>query len=172
MENLAQGQSDQIALLFRRYKNELFAFYYRLNKKAALSEDLVQNVFIRIMKYHRSYKKNGSFRSWIYQIARNVHYDYHQSNQEQMQYDLERVDLEQVIEHDSHKKDDLDLLDDAFLKLGQDKRELIILHRFQKLSYKEIAKMMNSNEAAIKVKMFRIIQELREIYRSLESEEG
>ena len=170
MENLIHGQSEQIALLFNRYKNELFAFYFRLSNRVDLSEDLVQNVFIRIMKYHRSYKKNGTFRSWLYQIARNVHYDYHQSNKMTFQRDVDEIDKEYTIENSSLLNEQLETLDIAFQKLSNDKKELIILHRFQKLSYREIAEMMNSNEAAIKVKMFRIIKELREIYQNLESE--
>lgn len=66
MIQVRNGAGDMLGVLFDRYQNPLFNFYSKLTGDRALSEDLVQEVFLRILKYRRSYTPRTSFRSWIY----------------------------------------------------------------------------------------------------------
>jgi len=49
-------------------------------------------------------------------------------------------------------------------RLSYEKREPLILSRYEGMKYKEIAKIMNLSESAVKVRVFRAIEELRQIY--------
>lgn len=51
MVKVQSGESDKLGLLYQRYRKILFAYFYRLTSKAVTSEDLVQNVFHRILIY-------------------------------------------------------------------------------------------------------------------------
>ena len=75
MLKVKSGESHTLGLLYERYKKRLFGFFYQMSKDASLSEDLVQNVFIRVMKYKHTYTEESNFLSWIFRIARNVYYD-------------------------------------------------------------------------------------------------
>ena len=55
MLKVKEGDLDKLGLLFERYKKVLFAFYYRMNFNAELSEDLIQNVFMRILRYKHAF---------------------------------------------------------------------------------------------------------------------
>jgi protein-disulfide isomerase len=48
------GEVDQFGELFRRHHHRLFAFFYRMTARPAVSEDLVQEVFVRMLKYRGS----------------------------------------------------------------------------------------------------------------------
>jgi len=71
------GDLDKLGLLFERYKKPLYSFFYGMNRSQELSEDLVQNTFLRIMKYCHLFRGDGDFRTWMFHIARNVsHYHF------------------------------------------------------------------------------------------------
>jgi len=72
-----EGHLSELAELFERYHVKLYNFFLRLTLEKATSEDLTQNLFYRVIKYRQSWQPaNGSFQSWIYRMARNVHNDH------------------------------------------------------------------------------------------------
>ena len=77
MLKVKNGDLDKLGLLYERHKKKLFGFFYNLGNNPSVSEDLVQNVFVRILKYKGSYSGEGIFAAWMFSMARNVHYDYH-----------------------------------------------------------------------------------------------
>src|SRR5882672_64200 len=68
------GDAEQFGVLFDRYHQRLFAFFYRLGSGAA-SEDLVQEVFLRMLKYRNTFRADSEFKAWMYGIARTVRID-------------------------------------------------------------------------------------------------
>src|SRR5437588_62647 len=76
MLQVRDGAGEMLAVLFDRYQTPLFNFYSKLTGDRALSEDLVQEVFLRILKYRQSYRPGTPFRAWVYQIARNARIDH------------------------------------------------------------------------------------------------
>src|SRR5438094_9249556 len=76
MLQVRDGAGETLGVLFHRYQTPLFNFYSKLTGNRALSEDLVQEVFLRILKYRHSYRPGTPFRAWDYQIARNARIDH------------------------------------------------------------------------------------------------
>src|SRR5258706_15843676 len=76
MQNVREGDTSKLALLFERHHIALYGYFVRLSGKRELSEDMVQEVFFRILKYRHTYRGDGEFVPWMYHIARNVHIDY------------------------------------------------------------------------------------------------
>jgi RNA polymerase sigma-70 factor (ECF subfamily) len=66
------------------------------------------------------------------------------------------------------KDEALRMLDKALGELSDENRELLILCRFQELKYNEIAKILNTTEGAIKVRVHRALNQLKNIYLKLE----
>jgi len=75
MLEVRAGDVSKLEALFERHHRPLFRFFLHLTAQRAMSEDLVQEVFFRILKYRHTYQPEGSFRSWMYQVARHVHQD-------------------------------------------------------------------------------------------------
>lgn len=174
MIKVKDGDLDKLGLLFERYKKPLFGFFYGMNKDAALSEDLVQNVFLRILKYRYLFRGEGDFKTWMFHIARNVNHDHFRKIKwkGKGKEDLDRWQ-DRLGNHDNRltefeQDEEMKLLSLALDRLPDDKREIILLSKYQEKRYREIGTILGCTEAAVKVKVFRALQELREVYKNLE----
>jgi RNA polymerase sigma factor (sigma-70 family) len=72
MMKVKNGDLDKLGLLFERHHRALFGFVFHMTGQRELSEDMVQNVFYRILKYRHTFRGDGEFKSWMYHMARNV----------------------------------------------------------------------------------------------------
>lgn len=163
---------DKLGLLFERYKKPLFGFFYNLNRNQELSEDLVQNTFLRILKYRHLFRGEGDFRTWMFHIARNVSHDHYRKDKLKAKDKVE--DWEHQLIHHENKSSELEQQDEhtllavAMERLPEDKREILLLSKYQEKKYKEIGEVLGCSEGAVKVKVFRALQDLKAIYQQLE----
>ncbi len=72
MLKVKNGDLDKLGLLFERHHRSLFGFLFHMTGQRELSEDMVQNVFYRILKYKHAFRGDGEFKTWMYHLARNV----------------------------------------------------------------------------------------------------
>ena len=170
MLNVKAGQRDSMGLLFERYHRRLFGFLYHLSGDAELSEDLVQTVFYRMLKYAHTYQGDGEFITWMFHLARNVWAD-HYKKQKRLPTEEMKESLPLWEESDEGSKDQLMQLRKALRFLSPERKEVLLLSRYQGLRYREIAEMLNCSEANVKVRVFRAIQDLRKIFRQLEQQQ-
>jgi RNA polymerase sigma factor (sigma-70 family) len=110
MVKVREGDLDRLGLLFERYKKPLYGFFYGLNREQELSEDLVQNTFLRILKYRHLFRGEGDFRAWMFQIARNVNNDHHRRNKIKVKEELE--DWQDKLGHNENRSTEMLLADD------------------------------------------------------------
>jgi RNA polymerase sigma factor (sigma-70 family) len=166
MQQVKEGNLQEMAVLFERYHVRLFNFFLKHTGNRNVSQDLTQNLFYRIIKYRATFRESNSFKSWIYQMARNVHIDYCKQNRKQNEkFALVDDHNENVPDHeDSFTEDDYGRLDKALAKLDDNQREVLILSKYQGMKYEEISKINNMSVAAIKVQVHRAIKQLRTLY--------
>ncbi len=171
MEAVKNGDLQQASVLFDRYHKRIYNFLARTTLDRALAEDLTQNVFLRIIKYRNSYREGNRFQSWIYQVARNVFSDHYQANKNRKS-DFVAVEKmsDTMSDHEEEKEQEERerVLHRSLALLTDEQRELLVLTRFQHLKYEEVADMMETTVANIKVKVHRAIAKLREHYFELE----
>ncbi len=170
MEAVKSGDLQQATLLFERYNKRIYNFLARMTSDRLLAEDLTQNVFLRIIKYRMSYREGARFQSWIYQIARNVFSDHYQSAKNRYS---DFVDVEKISDHmpdneEMEQQERENLLQRSMARLTDEQRELLVLTRFEHMKYEEVAEMMNTTVANIKVRVHRAIGRLREFYFEME----
>lgn len=171
MLKVKAGELSQLGLLFDRYHKALYSFFYRLtNGEEEQSEDLVQTVFLRMLTYRHTFAGTGKFISWMYHMARNVYADFYRKKKRQgQQEDLEKADKSPLISFTpDDREEELQLLEKAMQFLPDDKREVLIMSKYQELAYKDIALVLGCSEGNVKVKVFRAVQELKVIYKKLE----
>lgn len=172
MRAVKEGKTEKLALLFERYHKPLFGYFYHLTQNRQSSEDLVQNTFYRILKYKDNFNEQSNFKAWLYSIARNNSFDYFKKNKNEHQ--AEEIDFWQdklpegsdIVEQIS-AKEDVNILNGALSRLNKEKREILILSKFQGLKYKEIGAILNCSENAVKVKVHRALESLKKIYCQL-----
>jgi RNA polymerase sigma-70 factor (ECF subfamily) len=167
MLEVRNGSGETLGVLFDRYHSPLFNFYSKLTGDRTLSDDLVQEVFLRILKYRLSYEPGTPFRAWIYQIARNARVDHYRKTPRHITFEPEMV--APVMPKDSAQQtEETELLHRALMQMPEEKREILILSRFQELKYEEIARLLGCELGTVKTRIHRAIQELRQIFKQLE----
>jgi len=171
MEAMKKGDLQQASLLFERYHKRIFNFLARMTMDRTLAEDLTQNVFVRMIKYRNSYREGAKFQSWIYQIARNIFADHYQENKNRRHgfIDVQKIEGTMADSDEMQMMDEREeLLHKCLARLEPDQRELLVLTRFQHMKYEEVATIMDTTVANIKVKVHRAIGKLREFYFEME----
>jgi RNA polymerase sigma-70 factor (ECF subfamily) len=163
MAQVRSGVGEMLGVLFERYQVPLFNFYLKLTGERSGSEDLVQEVFFRILKYRQSYRPETSFRAWMYQIARNARVDYLRRHKPETSLEPE-MSPAFVPADSAQEAQEAALLRRALMQLPEEKREVLVLSRFQDLKYEEIAQLLDCEVGTVKTRVHRALQELREIY--------
>ena len=170
MQAVRDGDVSQLGHLFERYHARLFEFLSRMTGNRVAAEDLVQDVFVRILKYRATYRDDGRFETWVFRIARNARADYFRRA---VPVDaLPDSMVEQVTDAPGPAAQlemgrDVARLRRALLQMRDDRRELIVLARYQGLRHDEIAELLDIEVGAVKVRLHRAIAELRETFRQL-----
>jgi RNA polymerase sigma factor (sigma-70 family) len=166
MQHVKDGNLAEMSVLFERYHLRLYNFFLKLTRNKDISQDLTQNLFYRMIKYKNSYKNDLSFKTWIYQMARNLHIDHCKEEKRLDELFLKSDSYPVDVTDESHSflEEDYERLEHAFSALSNEQKEIIVLSRYQGLKYEEIAAIINQSVPAIKVAMHRAIKRLRGIY--------
>lgn len=169
MLQVRDGEVQMLGVLFDRYQAPLFNFYSKMTQDRTVSEDLVQEVFLRILRYRHTYRPGTTFRTWMYQIARNTRLDQVRKVRPESPLTIEPIAASTNTSDAAVRQQEAQLLQRALMQLPEDKREILVLSRFQELKYEEIARLLGCETGAVKVRVHRALQQLREIYTALES---
>lgn len=170
-----EGDLDQLGELFERHHRALYGFLHHLTGNRTASEDLVQHVFERILKYRHTYRDEGKFSAWLYHLARSAaadHFRQHARSPKAMEpeafHDLP-AEGPDASEH-AETTDDLALMRDALAELPLDQREVLTLHRLQHLPHAEIARLLDCRVGTVKVRLHRALAALRNRFFELRKE--
>lgn len=170
MEMVRDGKVEKLAILFERHHVKLYNFFLRLTWNQGISEDLVQEVFCRILKYRNTYRAESKFTTWLYQIARNTHIDHLRKLKDELPIEeqwVETMSSESTPEEEVEQDQDIQFIREALARLPIKKREILLLSRFQNLKYKEIAELMGCHIGTVKATVHRAIKDLSKIYMEL-----
>ena len=174
MMKVKEGDFDKMGVLYQRHHMALYGFLYHVTRQKDVSEDLVQNAFFRMLKYRSSFTGNGEFRAWMYHVTKNVLNDhFKKAKKTPAPHDLQDFDrkLEEELNSDIQleKKQELKNLELAMENISDENRELLVLCRYQELKYQEIARIYNITETAVKVRVHRALNQLRDAYLKIEN---
>jgi len=172
MIRVKHGDLDKLAVLYERYNRALFGFFFKVTLNSQASEDLVQTVFFKIIKYREQYRvEEGSFVTWMFRIAHNANIDhYHSLERRRNEVRIDEADVRGDGDPDDDflKKERSRRIKEALGLLTAEQREVLILSRYQGLKYEEIAEILKCRVGTVKARMFRAMEKLRGIYRQLE----
>lgn len=170
MRAVQGGDLDALGELFERHHRPVFQFLSRTTGDPASAEDLVQEVFVRILKYRHTFDPGARFETWLFRIARNARADHFRKRQPSAPVDdaLEvaavapgpAAQLEQAI--------DVRQLERALSQLPDEPRELLVLARYHGMPYDRIAELLGIEVGAVKVRVHRAMKQLRTVFFRLE----
>ena len=172
MLKVKAGEVERLGLLFERHSGPLYNFLWRLTGSREQSEDLVQDVFFRVLKYRQTFRDDAQFSTWLYRIARNAHIDFLRKRKPETAMDeetqLHRSTSNQ--ERDLLRDEDTAILLKALDSLPDDKRELLVMSRIQRLRSNQIAEILSCTAGSVRTRVHRAMADLRFAFEQLAGE--
>lgn len=171
MLQVRAGNLDQLGILFERHHKTLYNFFLRLTSSVTASEDLVQEVFFRMLKYHQTYRGDSEYTIWMFRIARNARADYFRKKSRDSDKHDEANDSLISTEKNPGEileaEQDIQLVKTALAQIPEQDREVLLLSRFENIKYKQIAEMLECQEGTVKARVHRALQKLKDAFFEL-----
>jgi RNA polymerase sigma factor (sigma-70 family) len=170
IRRVADGDIACLGRLFERHHRGLYQYCLQLTRNAAASEDLVQEVFVKVLHGAAGFRGDGSCKAWVFNIARNIAFDYLRRAERQTPMDSslqEQLVDERSAEKIAASEQNLKLLQAALAQLPAATREVIWLGRFVFEDYGELARALDCTVGAARVRMHRAMRELNSAFLQL-----
>lgn len=185
MEAYQEGDARAFEQLLRRHQRPVFNFIHRQVGREAVAEELLQEVFLRIIKGAPSYQRQAKFTTWLYTIARNLCVDQARrakhrqaaSLDQPLGRDGEGQTLGERVKNGGPSVDRQVIgkelqahLQQAIGQLPDDQREVFLMREYLNLPFKEIAEITGHPENTVKSRMRYALERLRQLleeYRDL-----
>ncbi len=160
----AKENPARFAALYDKYYPQILGFVYQRVTTKEDAFDITQQVFLQAMLSLHKYELRGfPFSSWLYRIAINEMNAIFRKNEKRRgininQFHLQNIAMEIQGESDAEKEQ---AVMNALGNLEDDDLQIIEMRFFEKRSFKEIAEILDINEASAKMRVYRILDKLK-----------
>ena len=176
MLRVSRGDAESFGALLRRHRAPLLNYFSRMVRDPALAEDLAQEVFLRVYQARKRYQPEATFATWLHRIATNLALNAirdrkssaevaigpaGQGFHENEPWVARLADSRPTVEQRLIQEDRERMIRDAVEALPDKQRVAVILHKYQEVDYRQIAKILEVSESAVKSLLFRAYETLR-----------
>jgi RNA polymerase sigma-70 factor, ECF subfamily len=157
------GNVSEFAKLYEAYVQPVYRFIYYKTHHRETAEDITSATFMKALEKIQTFNPNkASFKTWLYQIARNNVIDHYRSHKESMDIDdVWDLNTGENLETDTDTKMKLDSVREYLKKLKPEQREIVVLRVWDGRSFQEIAEITGKTEASCKMMFKRTVDKLR-----------
>ncbi len=158
------GDDSAFTELMRRHYKGVVNYVYRFTNDRANSEDLAQEVFLRVYRSVKRYNPQAKFSTWLYKIATNLCITEVKSRNKKQSVSLDEMQENTGDLGDSKSEDPSDFtfrreigtaIFEALRSLPERERVAIILCKYQDLPYEEVAEVIGCTIGAVKTYVHR-----------------
>lgn len=173
IEWVANGDSSCLGTLFERHHRGVYQFCLQMTRNPESAEDVVQEVFMNVLRKARTFRHDGTFKAWLFNIARNATLGYLRKNRRHAQMAPLDDHIEAtLVDHHSAEQaaagaQKIGLLQKALARLPGQFQEIIWLGRFEFATFEELAQALGCKTGTARVRMHRAMQQLNVAYAEL-----
>jgi RNA polymerase sigma-70 factor, ECF subfamily len=171
-----EGDLEAFEILLERYQQPLFSFVLRFCNDYHQAEDLVQEVFLRLIKSAKSYEPKAKFSTYIYTFAHNICIDNFRRGKKRKTTSLSQpIDADEELTIEDTVKDERanpekeyrqksleKALQEAVSELPEEQREVFLLREQMNLPFEEIARVVGCLPSTAKSRMRYALQSIRQ----------
>jgi RNA polymerase sigma-70 factor (ECF subfamily) len=174
MLGVRRGDAGSFEALLDRYRGPLVGYFSRMLQDPAMAEDLAQETFLRVYQARERYEPDAKFTTWLYRIATNLALNAirdrkevtpraeHNYDREVTEPETSRIaDAKPTVEQTLMESERQEIVRQAVESLPERQRTAVILHKYQEVDYRQIAKVLGVSESAVKSMLFRAYETLR-----------
>ena len=156
----------EFTLIYNRFKTKVFNYVQKMVNDQNLTEDIVQNIFLKFYENLNRIDNKNSCGFWIFKTARNEVYQYYRNKN--IEKNKLQFQPEEEMEHnslgDAYEEFEIQEFKTLILneldKMEVDQKEVYYLKEYGGFSYKEIAQMMEIDENLVKSRLYKVRQKL------------
>lgn len=180
MLRVVDGDDHAFQLIMERFQRPILSYIYRWVRDPAEAEELAQEVFLRVYRAKNTYQPGWRFSSWLYTIATNICLQEMRrrrrrflpwlgkstsggDGEDSVPVDVPDQRESVLVQLQAEERESA--LFSAISGLPKKEKTALLLRKYQELSYKEIAEIMNCGEGAVKTLIHRGKLRLRERLR-------
>ena len=172
MLRVKEGDDSCFALLLEKYRLPVIHFLFRMVQNHGISEELGQEVFLRVYRSRATYEPTAKFTTWLFRIATHLALNWlrdgkNEKGQERLDDDTgvsqtrdvpdRRPTVESALVHQAR----LDEVRRAVAALPDKQRAAVLMHKYEEMEYSQIAAVLSCSESAVKSLLFRAYESLR-----------
>jgi len=167
MAACAKGCDEAFCDLVERHQSTLMNFLRSMGVQWGESEDIAQEVWIKVHDQCKRYKASAKFTTFLYTLARNKVIDRHRSNKRWQAFrdwfmGKSAYEAEQRERAESQEQPAICDLEEHLMALPEGQREVLILRTQEELSYQEIAELLQIPVGTVKSRMHLGLKALKE----------
>ncbi|MFT8321478.1 MAG: RNA polymerase sigma factor SigX [Bacillus sp. (in: firmicutes)] len=155
--------------IYNKYHHDVFQFLFYMVQHKETAEDLVQEVYIRVLKSYHRFEGKSTEKTWLFSIARNVAIDHFRKNtnlksrvMEKFDWSKQQIKADDLLpEEITLQSEEVQYLYKALKKCTVDQRSVIIMRYIQELSIAETAESLGWTESKVKTTQHRALKALR-----------
>jgi len=166
--------------LYEQYHQDVFNFLIYLTGDRSQSEDLVHEVYVRVLKAYAGFEGKSSEKTWLFSIAKNVAIDHFRKKNVRQKHQFDKFDWEQGdLAASDRLPDEIAELNEEMRRLLKalntctgDQKMVIVMRYFQDFSITETAEALGWTEGKVKTTQHRAIKALQKKLHALSAEGG
>ena len=173
MAKVACGDEDAFAKIVAKHQHAVLWTVAKMTNQSSDTEDIAQHVFIRLWKSAERYQPTAKFTTFLFTITRNLVFNATRKKSGKNEYSFDALEgkWRQSIEDKSSdsRPDKLieqtelrQIIDQAISSLPEKQRLAVVLRRYEKMPYEEIAETLGISVPAVKSQLFRARTALRD----------
>jgi RNA polymerase sigma-70 factor (ECF subfamily) len=155
------GDTAAFEELFGRFQPRLRYFVRRLDQTGTDVEDLLQDIWLAVLRKITTLREPTMFPVWLYKIARNRVYRHSQKKRWIVRMPQEELAIPQEDDEPDFKTVMVDKIHKALIKIKPHHREVLTLHFLERMSYEAIAEVVGCNLGTVKSRMYYAKKSLR-----------
>lgn len=167
----AAGDADAFAALFHRHYPAIHAFAYRLALCPGAADDIAQDTFVHAARSLAGFRRDSSFKTWLYAIAANLARDLHRHRARrearENAFALLAPDPAAALRDHAATDSAHAAVRDALARLSPEQREAVALVYFENLSHAEAARVLHCAESTVSWRLFRAKSRLKHLLRDV-----
>jgi RNA polymerase sigma-70 factor (ECF subfamily) len=174
-------KGDMLAFeeLVARHRDKIYARAYSMMRNEEEAIDLSQEAWVKAWQRLAQFQGDSSFATWLTRIVINLCLDQIRRQKRQRAESIEAMDeesggverqMEPIITNPTERLERGELrkrIDEAMAKLSNEHRTVLVLHEFEELEYKEIAKVMGCSIGTIMSRLFYARRRLASLLQDL-----
>jgi len=187
LRQFVAGDPEAFLRLFHRYRKPVYNFIVRTVQDRNTAEDLLQDVFMRVIQRAEDFRGESKFTTWLYTIARNLCIDQIRKtnlrrnvslngptrsfeNGSKREAPVQVVDRQPGADRNTNSRRLREAIADAVGALPEEQREVFLMRQVQNMPFQEIAIVVGVSENTIKSRMRYALEHLREILIDYEAD--